>query len=205
VLDDWLEFRSARHSPGTVDRDGLAIQHVRPTLEKLAVARVETAHIEDLYGKLHRGGMSGASVRKIHWAMRQSLAWAKRRGYVTHLATEGVELPPLGAKRIDPRTSEAVSTLIDFVLAADPEFGTISAFIAWTGCRRGADGGLKWKDIDLERQQRSLNAPLCQSAAGGWRRPRNERVSAYWLKAGVHPKVTSERLGHTTVGITLDL
>ena len=25
------------------------------------------------------------------------------------------------------------------------------------------------------------------------------------LKAGIHPKVVSERLGHTTVGITLDL
>lgn len=85
--------------------------------------------------------------------MRQSLAWAKRRGYVTQLATEGVELPPLGAERIEPPKSNAVSAQIDSALDADPEFGTISALIAWTGCRRGEAAGLKWKDIDLERGQ----------------------------------------------------
>ncbi|WP_113463721.1 integrase [Brucella intermedia] len=26
-----------------------------------------------------------------------------------------------------------------------------------------------------------------------------------WLAAGVHPKIASERLGHPTIGITLDL
>lgn len=153
VLDNWLEFRAPHLSPGTVDRYRQAIQHVRPALGKLAVARVETHHIEDFYGKLHREGMSGASIRKIHWAIRQSLAWAKRRGYVAQLATEGVELPPLGAKRIEPPKSDAVGALIDWALEADPEFGTIFALVAWTGCRRGEAVGLKWKDIDLERGQ----------------------------------------------------
>jgi hypothetical protein len=34
--------------------------------------------------------------------MRQTLAWAKRRGYVSTLATVGVELPPLGERPLKP-------------------------------------------------------------------------------------------------------
>ena len=153
VLDGWLEFRAPQLSPATVDRYRIAINHVRPALGKMAVVRLETHHLDDFYAKLHREGMSGASVRKIHWAMRQSVVWAKRRGYVTHLATEGVELPPLGATRIQPPTSEVVSRLLDSALASDAEFGTIFAFVAWTGCRRGEVCGLQWRDIDFERSE----------------------------------------------------
>lgn len=151
LLDRWLEFRSPQLAAATADRYRLAIEHVRPSFGRMPVAKVETRHIEDFYARVHREGMSGASVRKIHWAMRQSLAWAKRRGYVTHLATEGVELPPLGARRIEAPKSDSVSALIEWALAKDPEFGVLFAFIAWTGCRRGEAAGLKWKDVDFER------------------------------------------------------
>ncbi len=153
LLDKWLEFRAPQLAAGTVDRYRLAIEHVRPSFGRMAVAKVETHHIEDFYAKLHREGMSGASVRKIHWAMRQSLAWAKRRGYVTQLATEGVELPPLGARKIEAPKSDSVSALIEWAMRDDPEFGVMFAFIAWTGCRRGEAAGVKWKDVDLERGQ----------------------------------------------------
>ena len=59
----------------------------------MAMARLEAHHLEDFYAKLHREGLSGASIRKIHWAMRQSLAWAKRRGFVDQLVTEGGRAP----------------------------------------------------------------------------------------------------------------
>ena len=98
VLDDWLEHRRGQLSPATVDRYRVAIKRTRPVIGKMAVARLEAHHLEDFYAKLHREGLSGASIRKIHWAMRQSLAWAKRRGFVDQLATEGVELPPLARK-----------------------------------------------------------------------------------------------------------
>lgn len=38
-----------------------------------------------------------------------------------------------------------------------------------------------------------------------WRPPAGTTHATLALKAGVHPKVVSERLGHATVGITLDL
>ena len=119
----------------------------------MVVARLEPHHLEDFYAKLHREGLSGASIRKIHWAMRQSLAWANRRGYVTHLATDGVELPPLAAKAIVPPSSDSVAKLIEFALDVDREFGVMLALIAWTGCRRGEVCGLRWRDVNLDAQE----------------------------------------------------
>ena len=170
------------------DRYRIAINHVRPALGKMAVVRLETHHLDDFYAKLHREGMSGASVRKIHWAMRQSLVWAKRRGYVTHLATEGVELPPLGATQIQPPTSDVVSRLLDSALANDPEFGTIFAFVAWTGCRRGEVCSLQWRDIDFERSELLFDRSVVVRGTVG-EDDKDQRVTAYRHRSG-HDRVT---------------
>ena len=143
----------------------MAIQRTRLVIGRMAVARLEPHHLEDFYAKLHREGLSGASIRKIHWAMRQSLAWAKRCGYITHLATDGVELSPLGAKSIVPPSSDSVAKLIEFALDADREFGVMFALIAWTGCRRGEACGLRWRGAD--RRSRACVRTLRRG--GTWR------------------------------------
>ena len=96
-------------------------------------------------------GQSGSSIRKIHWALRQSLAWAHRRGYVSIIATDGIELPPLGAREMEPPSSDDVRTVIEYLLATDPDWGTLVAVIAWTGCRRGEVAGLRWEDVDFKQ------------------------------------------------------
>ncbi len=149
VVEAWLEARRPHFAPSTVERYRVAIRQLAPVIGSISVGKLRSAHIEDLYARLHGGGLSGSSIRKIHWAMRQSLAWAKRRGLVASLATEGIELPPLGQQEIAPPSSGAVRTLIKHALDQDPEFGALIAFLAWTGCRRGEACGLRWDDVDL--------------------------------------------------------
>ena len=91
----------------------------------------------------------GSSIRKVHWALRQSLAWALRRGYCSIIPTDGIELPPLGAKETESPCSADVRTVIDHLLATNPDWETLVAVIAWTGCRRGEVAGLRWDDVDL--------------------------------------------------------
>ena len=88
---------------------------------------------------------------KIHWVLRQSLAWAHRRGYCSIIATDGLELPPLGAREMDPPSSADVRRVIDHLLAKDPNWGTLVAVIAWTGCRREEVAGLQWRDVELTK------------------------------------------------------
>jgi integrase len=149
VLNKWLESKESRLSPVTASRYRVAFKHIEPALGSMPVSRVRPHHIEDLYASLHAKGQSGASIRKAHWALRQSLAWAYRHGYTALVATDGVELPPLGERKIDPPTSENVRRVIEQLLATKPDWGTLVAVLAWTGCRRGEACGLHWEDVDL--------------------------------------------------------
>ena len=105
VLSSWLAAKTPRLSPATVDRCRVAIKHLDSVLGSMRVARLRPHHVEDLYGRLSAAGQSGSSVRKLHWAMRQSLAWAHKRGYRATVATDGVELPPLDERKVDPPSS----------------------------------------------------------------------------------------------------
>ena len=151
MLSKWLNSRTAQLSPATTDRYRVAIKHVTPVLGSMRVSRLRPHHIEDLYGALVSEGQSGSSIRKIHWALRQSLAWAHRRGYVSIIATDGIELPPLGAREMEPPSSDDVRTVIEYLLTTDPDWGTLVAIIAWTGCRRGEVAGLRWEDVDFKQ------------------------------------------------------
>ncbi|HWF17401.1 MAG TPA: site-specific integrase, partial [Acidimicrobiales bacterium] len=149
TLEKWLDSRRAQLSPATTDRYRVAIKHIEPVLGPMRVARLRPHHIEDLYSALVAQGQSGSSIRKIHWALRQSLAWAHRRGYSSVIATDAIQLPPLGAREIEPPSSADVRTVIDYLLNKDLDWGTLVAVIAWTGCRRGEVAGLRWEDVDM--------------------------------------------------------
>ena len=150
VARGWLKAKAPRLSPSTVNRYEVAIKHIVPAIGKIPVARLRTRDVENFYGDLLAQGQSGSSIRKVHWAMRQSLAWAKRQGYVATLATDGVELPPLGERKLEPPPSLDVRAVIERALADDADFGTLVAFMAWTGCRRGEACALRWQDLDLD-------------------------------------------------------
>jgi integrase len=149
VLTSWLGAKSLRLSPSTVDRYRVAIKLVEPVLGSMGVARLRPHHIDDLYSGLLAAGQSGSSSRKVQWAMRQSLAWAHKRGYTAIVATNGVDLPPLGERKVDPPASADVRKVLEHLLAKEPDWGALIAFVAWTGCRRGEVCGLHWDDIDL--------------------------------------------------------
>lgn len=149
VVTAWLNAKSSRISPSTVSRYRVALRHILPAIGTIPVAEVRASDIEDLYEALVRRGLSGSSIRKVHWALRQSLAWAQRRGLVTSRVTDGVEMPPLGERPLQPPRSTDVSRLVTHALEFDPDFGLLIAFLAWTGARRGEACGLRWSDLDL--------------------------------------------------------
>jgi integrase len=168
VLDSWLQAKSPRLSPATVDRYRVAIKLVTPVIGSMRVARLRPHHIDDLYSGLLAAGQSGSSIRKVHWAMRQSLAWAHKRGYTAIVATNGVELPPLGERKVDPPASADVRKVLDHLLVTDPVWGTLIAFVAWTGCRRGEVCGLHWEDVNLGAGNVLIRRAVV-AVPGGWR------------------------------------
>lgn len=149
MLTKWLDARKAQLSPSTSDRYRVAIKLIPDALKKIPVAKLRAHHIEDLYADLVAAAQSGSSIRKLHWALRASMAWAHKRGFTGLVAADGVDLPPLGAKTIMSPASADVRAVVEHLLATDPDWGTLVALVAWTGCRRGEVCGLRWEDVDL--------------------------------------------------------
>jgi len=83
VVEKELAAKKACLAPSTTDRYRVAIKHIDAGIGSLKVARLRPHHVEDFYAALYADGQSGSSIRKVHWALRQSLAWAHRRGYTS--------------------------------------------------------------------------------------------------------------------------
>jgi len=108
------EIRSARadHSRSVPGSDQ-AHRTRDPVDESRSVA--PASHRRPL-GRSPLGVTVRASIRKVHWVLRQALSWANRRGYASLIATEGVELPPLGERKIALPFSRDVRADINHLL-----------------------------------------------------------------------------------------
>ena len=103
-----------------------------------------------------------------------------------------------------PQTVE----LIDAVRETPLLIPTVLAVLC--GLRRGEICALRWRNVDLVTGQMSIVESMEQTKAGlRFKSPKSGKGRTVALSAtvvdGVHPKVASERLGHSKVGITLDL
>jgi integrase len=60
-----------------------------------------------------------------------------------------------------------VRRLLDFAQISEPSFYPLIAFLLSTGCRKGEALGLKWHDVDFERQRLLVRRALVRGRLGG--------------------------------------
>jgi integrase len=288
-LRQWLENQSMRLSPNTYDGYSVNIEkHIIPSIGNTPLCRLSKMQIESFYNeKLKKGradgkgGLSVTSVRYIHATLRAALNDAVDMEYIVKNFANTVKLP----KQKDYEPSFLTKKQVDTMLEV---FRNTNIFIpvllaVGLGLRRGEALGLKWEDIDFEKNiisvkrallpakgyynfadlktaksRRTLTVPkniieclkkekcrqsknklflgtgyknmdlVCCNDDGSPITPTalNHRFSKFlikndlqtirfhdlrhtnaslMLKQGVSMKVASDRLGHTTIGITMDL
>jgi len=151
---------------------------------------------------LRLGELTGLRWRDIDLAngvlsVRQTCQWLSREGFLyrqpkSHRSARPVALSPSTADRLrrhrraqlEERLSVGPAYLDSDLVFADPVGGPCHPSTlrkAWLGITaRAGVSGLRFHDL------RHAHASLL-------------------LRQGVHPKIFSERLGHSTVGITLDV
>lgn len=67
---------------------------------------------------------------------------------------------------MEPPSSDEVRTVIEYLLATDPDWGTLVAVIAWTGCRRGEAAGLRWEDVDFKQSNLMIRRSVAAVPGG---------------------------------------
>lgn len=134
-------------------------KRILPELGSIPLNKLRPIHIQRLYASLLRdgarqdgkpGGMSPASVRKIHAIISGSLNYAVQMQRITYNPASSVSLPK--ARRPPKRrwTEDQLWTIMATVTQS-PHRGLIVT-LAYTGMRLGEALALKWQGVNFDRR-----------------------------------------------------
>jgi integrase len=155
LFDDWIvELKRKGRSPNTVHGYEKIYNHnIKPTLGRLAVTKVTTKTLTDLYGEHQRRGLSARSVHHIHGCLSSMFTQACRWGWRDSNPAQWAEPPSIPNITPVVPTPEEVRALIDAAeQSRRPEYARAILVAATTGLRRAELCGLRrWRDLDLER------------------------------------------------------
>jgi len=241
--------------------------------------------IQEGYNKLLKEGLSPNSVRGVHRSLRRALNQAVEWGVLLHNPALAAQPPKRQKVSFNTLTAEQVGQLLAAARVADKRSHLYALYLTaiTTGMREGELLGLRWQDIDLDRQiitinqtcikggtkpifgepktdagGRTVTIPASVVAAikehrrwqrahrialgpayrdydlvwpTGWGTPRTARRlirnfklllqkaglpdirfhdlrhthATLLLESGTHPKIVQERLGHSSIAVTMNL
>jgi len=119
--------------------------YVLPWFGDMPIASISAYHVDDFVLSLE---CSGKRKKNILVPLRSIFKWAKKRGYVEKSIMGDVDKITVVHKDISPLSSEEVWSYLDATpLLYRPFFTTLF----FTGMRFGELAGLKWKNVDLDR------------------------------------------------------
>ncbi len=148
-LDQWLgSIKSTLRDRTWIRYEQMVRIHLKPTLGKVKLTRLNTLQLQELYSKKLESGLSPRSVQIIHTtahkALKQAVLWSLIPRNVAETA-----IPPKPVKsEIMPLSQDQIRTLLETV--KDDKQYSLYVLAVTTGMRQGEILGLQWKDIDIE-------------------------------------------------------
>lgn len=145
-------------------------RHILPTLGHIRIRRLRADHLERLYDRmLHPTDgvrpLAPKTVLEIHLIIRASLADAAKRGLISRNVASVAHAPRL---RSIPKVEQQAWTAqqLQAFLKAAAGHRLFPAFwlLAFTGMRRSELLGLRWQDIDFNKNCLSVNRALVSIA-----------------------------------------
>lgn len=147
--------------------------HIIPALGHLKLSQLQTQHIQRLYneklksGRLdgREGGLTPKSVRFIHTVIHSCLEQARKEGMIAVNPASAVRLPKLERSEIRYLDSGEIREFLE--VARDSKHFAAFFLALNTGMRRGEILGLRWKDLNLEEGQLTVNQGLVRVSGKG--------------------------------------
>jgi integrase len=121
--------------------------HAVPILGRLPLAKIRSAHVQQVVAAVSRGGRSSTTARNAYRVLSEALKDAVRWGLLTGNPAAAVRPPRPADFRAPVLTVADLEALMN---AADEEgIGALVRVAVMTGLRQGEILRLRWEDIDL--------------------------------------------------------
>jgi len=121
--------------------------HIKPTLGKVRLDRLNALQIQTLYQQKLDEGVSARRVRHIHVTVHKALKDAVRWQLVPRNIADATAPPRQPRPEIRPLAVGQVKTLL--TVAKGNKLEALYVLAVSTGMRQGELLGLKWEDVDL--------------------------------------------------------
>ncbi len=159
-LDQWLEG-TAKPSVRPNTYHGYEVQvrvHIKPTLGRIPLDRLEPAHVQALINAKLKEGLSPKTVHYMYSTLRNALNQAVRWEYVTRNVAAVVGGPRMERYEIQPFTREEAHKFLAAVKGNRLE--ALYTVALTMGLRQGEALGLRWRDVDLDVGSIRVNKQL---------------------------------------------
>ena len=158
LVKEWLPAIKGTVRASTYSSYKLHVErHIVPDLGTTKLSRLTPSAINIFYGRLLEegrchgtGGLSPATVRRVHATLHRALRDAVRWGRLPLNPVDAAD-PPRGRSERRDLPAWSKEQLIAFLSQiADDRLFCLWRLLTMTGCRRGEAIGLRWEDVDID-------------------------------------------------------
>lgn len=165
-LKRWLESTRATISPSTWDGYERVLRlHIVPEIGHLRLGRLRPQQLADCYQRLLRKGLSPTYVRLGHAVLHRALRQAQRWALIPVNPASLVDAPRPAPPTVVPLSPAQIKVLL--TAAEGDRLEALYVLAVTTGLRQGELLGLRWSDIDLQRQTLTVRQQV-QRLHGEW-------------------------------------
>jgi integrase len=153
LLQRWLETVRLRVEPGTYeDYERTVRNHVLPELASLSVQKASVAILQQYVDRKLTAGAGHRTMQQALQRPRQAFNMAIDQDIVKINQALKVKLPPKPQREM--QTWSDKNEIARFLEEADVHsaYGPVWRFMVATGTRKGEALGVRWQDVDFERQ-----------------------------------------------------
>jgi integrase len=156
-------------APSTLETyESHARNHIRPALGSIRLNKLETRDIDRFLTSLDRDkGLSAGTIVLIYSVLSGALTQAVDWEWLpTNVAKKARLAKPQTAQKAHLTIGQLKALYGGALADEDIDMATMIALAAYTGCRRGELAGMRWADLDIERQTLTVRRSLGPGVGG---------------------------------------